>query len=192
MTVTPKNVSEVPLTIRIAYSQLGGILHVLNDSSPFDFPQLTFSVLFQTDRVYAGLWGIQIMQILSPDSTFAQRNCRQDSQYFRADHSNGVACRQSEIGFDAMSLLKLGRQFGNFKPSPHELWGQKHTRAQRQFRTLSVESMNKSTCFSGFSQMYGRRLIKPIFKQQGKRTHKYKFTCILISRNVTPLHFREK
>lgn len=61
------------------------------------------------------------MQRLPPDSTFAQRNCRQDSQYFRADHSNGAVRPQSEIGFDAPSLLKLGRQLGNFKPSPHEL-----------------------------------------------------------------------
>lgn len=54
-------------------------------------------------------------------STFAQRNYKPDLQYFRADHSNGAACCQSEIGFHAPSFLKLRRQSGHFKPSPHEL-----------------------------------------------------------------------
>lgn len=133
--------SAVSLTVRKTYSQLGGVLHIFYDPSPLDFPQLTFSVLCQTDTLCVGLGENAKFCILSPNSTFAQRNCRRDSQYFRADHSNGVACRQSEIGFDASTPLKLRRQFGNFKPPPHELWGQKHTRAQRQLQNTLVASV---------------------------------------------------
>lgn len=63
-------VSNVSLTVGITYSQLGRILQILNDSSPFDFPQLSLSVLFQTVKFHVGVREIQTMQILSPD-TFA-------------------------------------------------------------------------------------------------------------------------
>lgn len=39
--------SALWLTVRITYTQLGRILHIFYDSNPFNFPRLTFSVLFQ-------------------------------------------------------------------------------------------------------------------------------------------------
>lgn len=60
-----KNSWDVSLTIRIAYSQLGWILYILYDSSPFDFPQLTLSVSSQTDTLHVGWWRTQAM-LMSP------------------------------------------------------------------------------------------------------------------------------
>lgn len=39
--------SALWLTVRITYTQLGRILHIFYDSGPFNFPRLTFAVLFQ-------------------------------------------------------------------------------------------------------------------------------------------------
>lgn len=111
----------VSLTVRKSYSQFGGVLYIFYDTSPFDFPQLTFSVSCKTDTLCVGVGKNAKPCKLPPNSTFAQRNCKRNSQYFRADQLNGVACCQSEIGFNASTLLKLRRQFGNFIPPPHEL-----------------------------------------------------------------------
>lgn len=117
---------------------------------------------FSPDIFHVRLWEnvINANTALIPfGCTFAQRKFRPDLQYFRADHSNAVACRQSEIGFHAPSLLKLRRQSGHFKPSPHELWGQKKKIAQTvkwAFKEPPVEGMNKSAYFSGFNKMCSR------------------------------------
>lgn len=167
VTVTPQNVSDVSLTIRITYSQLGWILHILYDSSPFDFPPLTFSVLFPTDTLRVGLWQIQTMQIflLTPHlhKEIADRT-----------HSISELTTRMELPVVKVKLVSMHRPFSNWAGSlaisnhlPMNCEG-RNTRAQRQFRTPSVESMNKSTYFSGFSNMYGRSPIKPVFHQLGK------------------------
>lgn len=149
---------QMLLTVGITYSQLGRILYILYDPDPFDFLHLSFSVLFQTDKLHVRLKRLHHMQTSPPGSTSAQINSTRDSQYFRADHSNGVAGRQREIGFNAAAFLKLGWQFGNFKPSPHELWGQKHARVQRQLRAMWVQTMNKST-YSNIWYVFYKNLL---------------------------------
>lgn len=44
ITVTP---STLWLTVRITYTQLGRVFHIFYDSSSFNFPRLSFAVLFQ-------------------------------------------------------------------------------------------------------------------------------------------------
>lgn len=132
------------LTVGITYSQLGWILYILYDPDPFDFLHLSFSVLFHTDKLHVRLKRLHDMQTLSPGSTFAQIN----SMGLTVFQSWPLewSCSSSKWNwFQCSGLSQTGWQFGNFKPSPHELWGQKHARVQRQLRAMWVQAMNKST-----------------------------------------------
>lgn len=110
-----------PLTVGITYPQFSWIPWILYYTDSLDFPHFSFSDTHKHTNSFSVVLNRANNQYLT--GHFHKVPAHSDSQYFRADHSNRAVCCQSEIGLDAAALLKLGRQLGNFKPSPHELWG---------------------------------------------------------------------
>lgn len=155
---------KVSLTIGITYSQLGRILRILHDSDPFDSPQLSFSVFYST-------W-LKFHVVLRANTSHANITSRLHictKKITDSTHSISELTTRMELSAFKVKLVSMHRPFSNWAGSlaisyhlPMNCEGKRHTRVQRQFETPSGESMNKSTCFSGFSKMHGRCPVKPI------------------------------